>query len=78
MVPQGRGGLEDAKRLFIRMRLQGVEAFFTWTSEECPPRCLLLDKKMVWLKFKKCIIISCKMINRKKIFVGMWDMKNIF
>jgi hypothetical protein len=45
MMPQGCSGLEDAKHFFIQMRLQRIEASFTWTSEVCPPRSLLLIRK---------------------------------
>jgi hypothetical protein len=45
MMPQGLGGLEDAKHLFIRGWLQRIEAAFTSASEERLPRHLLLDEK---------------------------------
>jgi hypothetical protein len=77
MMPQGLGGLEDAKHLFIRGWLQRIEAAFTSAFEERLPRHLLLDEKMIWMKFEKDIIITCKAINGNKTFVDIRNMKNI-
>jgi hypothetical protein len=77
MVPQGCGGLEDAKHLFIRKWLQWVKVAFTSAPEESLPHFLLLDEKMIRMKFKKYIIITCKAIDRNKTLVGIRNMKNV-
>jgi hypothetical protein len=83
-MPHRDGGLENSKCLFIerkmfmRMRLQRVEATLTSAFEECRPCLLVLERKMSRMKFQKSIIIMDKMIYREEILGGMRNMKDIF
>jgi hypothetical protein len=57
-MPQGAGRLDNTKHLFIR-RLQRIEPPFTSTAEEGSLRLLFLDGKMIWMKFKVNIVVTC-------------------
>ena len=63
-------------------------AYFVLTARDTAPsftsafvndllRHLLLDCKIIGMKFKKHIIVSSETINGTKIFVCLWDMKDI-
>ena len=77
MMPQGRRRLDDTKRLFICRRPQRIQPSFTSASEEGSLHHLFLDRKMVGMKFKKNIIISCETIHRNKALARFWNMKDI-
>jgi hypothetical protein len=50
---------------------------FTSAPVEGSPHHLFLDRKMVGIKFKKNIIISCETIYRAKVLASFWNMKDI-
>jgi hypothetical protein len=68
----------DVEHFFIWGRLHGVETSITVAFEECSPRLLLLDRKMMAVKLKKHIVITHEAIYRNKILASFWNMKNVF
>jgi hypothetical protein len=69
-MPRRDRGLKSSKSLFIarkmfmQVRLQRVEATLTSAFEECRPRLLVLERKISRMKFQKDIIVTDKSINR--------------
>jgi len=59
--------------LFILVDLERIEPPFTSALKEHPPRCPLLDGKIIRVKLKKNIIITSKTIYGTKTFVGFWN-----
>ena len=48
------------------------------TVKKCAPGCLVLHKESMTMKFNKHVIVAKKAINRKKVFVNVRDMQDIF
>jgi hypothetical protein len=59
------------------MRNQRVEASSTPASIYYLPRDLILDQKEFGPKFNISMIINGNAIDGKKIFIGIWHMKDI-
>jgi hypothetical protein len=63
-MPSRRRGLIDPVDLLGRtimrgLGLEGIKATFASTLMKDSLRCLILDKKIVWIEFKESIIIRC-------------------
>jgi hypothetical protein len=69
MMPYGCDGLEGTEQLFIQLWLQRIWTPFTWTSEESILPGLLLDDKVMGMKFKEGIIITSNAIYRKQTLI---------
>ena len=57
MVPQGDAWFEHTKHLFIGWKFQGLEIILTLAAMKRPSCDLFLDKKMIWMKLNKGIVI---------------------
>jgi hypothetical protein len=79
VMPPRRGRLDDATHHFIwgRPRLQRIEATFTVASKEWSLCCLILDHKIIRMKFNENMIIRCESIYKGKIFTSFWNIKDI-
>jgi hypothetical protein len=81
-VPLGLGRLGDGKSMLGRSgrhqgRNQRVKASNTPSSMNDFPGDLILNQKEEGVKLDKNTIIESESMDRKKIFGGMWNMKNI-
>lgn len=78
-MPPRWGRLDGSICRFIwgRARLQWVEATFIVASKEWPLCCLILDNKIIRVKFNERMIIRCESMNKGKIFTSFRDIKDI-
>ena len=56
----------------------GVESSLTSTVKQNSPRGLVLNTEKMTVKLNKHIIIGDKVMNRKKMFADVWNMKDVF
>jgi hypothetical protein len=59
------------------MERQRLEPVNTSITKKRDPRGGVLDKKMKWMKLKENVIITSKLVYRKKVFIGLWSMQYV-
>jgi hypothetical protein len=57
--------------------LDGIKANLTFARQKNLPRGYVLYEKMIRMKFKKDMIITCQFMNGKKMFGNFRNMKDI-
>ena len=76
IVPQVRRRSGGTKSFFQMRTRYGVETVSTPAFKQRPLGSLILNKKMIRIKFKVCMIIRSKTVHRYKIFISSRNMKN--
>lgn len=54
-----------------------IEPTLTFSLQQNLLRLLILDKKVVWMKFKEGLIIRSKAMNRNQVFLSFRDVQDI-
>jgi hypothetical protein len=76
-VPPLIGHLDRTQNLHADEELKTIKTSFNLVVVQDSLRSRILDKKIPWVKFKKNVIITSKMMNENKILVCVRNMKDI-
>jgi hypothetical protein len=76
-VPPLIGHLDRTQNLHADEELKTIKTSFNLVVVQDSLRSRILDKKIPWVKFKKNVIITSKMMNENKILVCIRNMKDI-
>ena len=77
-MPLGHGGSRGTIGMLYWWRWEWIEAVATPSFKKNILRFLILNEEDIRVKLKKSIIIGSKTMNRCKIFLGLWNIEDIF